>query len=74
MSKGGCVKYQMILRLLDDDGNECGAVSGDAVPSVNAAAKSVIREFDEVRDDAGRVKKPVDLSDELKGAARRFGA
>lgn len=68
------MKYQMILRLLDDDGKECGAVSGDAAPSVNAAAKSVILEFDEVRDDAGRMKKPVDLSDELKWTARRFGA
>ncbi len=64
----------MVLKILDQDGNECAAVVGDEARSTHSAAKNVLRRFDEVANEAGRLKKPVDLSDELKGAARRFGA
>ncbi len=68
------MKYQMVLRMLDEQGSECGAVVGDEAPSPHTAAKDVLKRFDEMQNEAGRLKKPVDLSDDLKGAARRFGA
>lgn len=74
-SRGGsCVRYQMVLKILDEAGTELGALAGDETGSAQSAAKNVLHKHSELRDDAGRLKKPVDLSDELKGAARRFGA
>ncbi|MDQ3767154.1 MAG: hypothetical protein M3346_07395 [Actinomycetota bacterium] len=68
------MKFQMVLKMLDEEGRECGALVGNETPSAHSAAKDVLHRFDELQDEAGRLKKPVDLSDELKGAARRFGA
>ncbi len=68
------MKYQMLMKILDEAGNERGVVAGDATQSPHSAAKNVLARFDEMRNEAGRQKQPVDLSDELKGAARRFGA
>jgi hypothetical protein len=67
------MRYQMVLRILDDEGNECGAVAGEQTASPASAAKDVLHRYDGLEDEAGRVKKPVDLSDDLKWAARRFG-
>lgn len=67
------MKYQMLLKILDEQESECGVVEGDVTRSPQASARDVLHKFDDMRNDAGRLKKPVDLSDELKGAARRFG-
>jgi hypothetical protein len=64
----------MVLKILDDEGTELGALVGRETGSAQSAAKDVLHKHSELREDAGRLKKPVDLSDELKGAARRFGA
>jgi hypothetical protein len=68
------VKYQMVLKLLDEEAGELGEVEGHEAASPQSAAKNVLQRFEEMRNEAGRLKKPVDLSDDLKGAARRFGA
>ena len=64
----------MVLRILDDEGNECGAVAGEQTASVTSAAKDVLHRYDDLKDEARRLTKPVDLSDDLKWLARRFGA
>ncbi len=68
------MKYQMVMKILDEEGNESGEVVGAVTKSPHSAAENVLKSFGEMRNEAGRQKKPVDLSDELKGAARRFGA
>jgi hypothetical protein len=64
----------MVLSILDDEGNECGVVAGEQKASVTSAAKDVLHRYGDLKDEAGRLKKPVDLSDDLKWLARRFGA
>ena len=68
------MRYQMVMKILDEEGNERGEVVGAVTQSPHSAAKNVLESFREMRNEAGRHKKPVDLSDELKGPARRFGA
>lgn len=68
------MKYQMVMKILDEEGNVSGEVMGKVTQSPHSAAKKVLEAFHEMQNEAGRQKKPVDLSDELKGAARRFGA
>lgn len=68
------MKYRMVIKILDEEGNESGEVVGEATQSPHSAAKKVLMAFHEMQNEAGRQKKAVDLSDELKGAARRFGA
>ena len=67
------MKYQMVLKLIDEEAGEMGEVVGEDAPSPQSAAKNVLQRFEGMRNEAGRLKKPVDLSDELKSAARRFG-
>ncbi len=68
------MRYQMVMKILDEEGNESGKVVGAVTKSPHSAAKKVLEAFHEMQNEAGRQKKPVDLSDELKGASRRFGA
>jgi hypothetical protein len=68
------VRYQMVMKILDEEGYERGEVVGAVTQSPHSAAKNVLESFREMRNEADRQKKPVELSDELKGAARRFGA
>jgi hypothetical protein len=68
------VKYEVVVLFFDDEGNECGSLVSERSHSPHNAAKDVLHRYDNIRNEVGLLKKPVDHADDLKWAARRFGA
>lgn len=68
------MRYRMTLEVLDVSDSQVMAITGDSCRSPQDAAKDVLRKHHDLQEDMARVKKPVDLGDELKVPLRRFQA
>jgi hypothetical protein len=68
------MKYRMLLRIMDDAGFERVTITSNTCKSAQSAAKEILHRFHDMEEEAARMKKPIDYSDELKSPSKRFQA